>query len=1134
MHRKVTVMNDGFFEFGDDDSSAGFRLSEVQVYNWGTFHNKVITLTLDGKNSLLTGDIGSGKSTLVDAITTLLVPSHRVAYNKAAGADFKERSLRSYVMGYYKSERSEGGYATKPVPLREAGTTHSVILGVFYNEVLSQTVSLAQVFFQKDSSGQPDRFFIVADRALSIQGDLSDFGKELSALKRRLKKEDAVEVYTRFNEYGFAFRRRFGLKNEQALDLFHQTVSLKTVGNLTSFVQDHMLESFDAITPIDNLIHHFEDLDRSHNAILRAKRQIQALSPLVANLDQHQGVDQDVREKSDIRDELKYFFAEYKRGLYAQQLEKNLALQEKQAQLLENSSHRLASLQHDRDQTNQSIAATAGVRLEILTSRRESLEREKKTSLSRAESYEMIAQRLGLAPLAGIGQFIDNQEASRVRMMTVVDTRNEIESAKSELDYTVRNQRLEHEALEAEISSLKGRKSNIDGKQIEIRRRLCSELFLEESSLPFIGELLAVKDENLEWEGAIERVLRSFALTLLIPDSLYKKVAQWVDSTHLKGRLVYYRVIDADQTKSDRIPPGSIIGKLTVKGDSDYSSWLEKELFKRYGDLMCCEDLVQFRRVSRGFTRSGQVKGSPVHHEKDDRSAITDRRRYVLGWINTSKTAELERLKGQKDLEIQDLESKIVELKTKQDDLERQIHDLRSLMNFTDYEELDWKTLAAKIEEVKAEIDAERRLRESRSDILASLEEKLAQINAKLGSEGKLHSELLMKMGKVESTMEYLREKLPDVEQLLQQCPQPIGKICARIDPLVSTYLGHTRLSLEHSETAERTFRDTIQTEIDVAKRKLERLRDSIIAVMGDFNREYPTETRDMDPSIESGNEYRRVLDELVSENLPKFEEQFKVLLNENTIREIAGFQAKLNKESQQIKERVDQINKSLHGIDYNKDRYILLEAMNTNDMEIRTFRQDLRSCIEGSLGGQHDQQYSETKFLQVKSLINRFKGREGYSDLDKRWKEKVTDVRNWFAFAASERWREDDDEYEHYTDSGGKSGGQKEKLAYTVLAASLAYQFGLEWGEVRSRSFRFVVIDEAFGRGSDESAHYGLDLFKRLNLQLLIVTPLQKIHIIEPYVSSVGFVHNPAGKESVLRTFSIEEYAKEKEKHLI
>jgi uncharacterized protein YPO0396 len=110
-----------------------------------------------------------------------------------------------------------------------------------------------------------------------------------------------------------------------------------------------------------------------------------------------------------------------------------------------------------------------------------------------------------------------------------------------------------------------------------------------------------------------------------------------------------------------------------------------------------------------------------------------------------------------------------------------------------------------------------------------------------------------------------------------------------------------------------------------------------------------------------------------------------------------------------------------------------------------------------------------------VRRIIEKFRGREGQAEQDRRWTAKVTDVRNWFVFAASERWREDDSEYEHYTDSGGKSGGQKEKLAYTVLAASLAYQFGLEWGEVRSRSFRFVAIDEAFGRGSDESAHYGL-----------------------------------------------------------
>ena len=51
----------------------------------------------------------------MDAITTLLVPAQRITYNKAAGAEQRERSLRSYVLGYYKTERSAWRPAAKPV-----------------------------------------------------------------------------------------------------------------------------------------------------------------------------------------------------------------------------------------------------------------------------------------------------------------------------------------------------------------------------------------------------------------------------------------------------------------------------------------------------------------------------------------------------------------------------------------------------------------------------------------------------------------------------------------------------------------------------------------------------------------------------------------------------------------------------------------------------------------------------------------------------------------------------------------------------------------------------------------------------------------------------------------------------------
>ena len=109
-----------------------------------------------------------------------------------------------------------------------------------------------------------------------------------------------------------------------------------------------------------------------------------------------------------------------------------------------------------------------------------------------------------------------------------------------------------------------------------------------------------------------------------------------------------------------------------------------------------------------------------------------------------------------------------------------------------------------------------------------------------------------------------------------------------------------------------------------------------------------------------------------------------------------------------------------------------------TSDQQVSNFRERLRTCIKGSPTGSEDDQYSEAKFDQVEKASKRSRGREGSAEDDRRWTAKVTDVRNWFVFGASERRIDDDSENEHYSDSSGKSGGQKEKLAYTILAAGL------------------------------------------------------------------------------------------------
>jgi uncharacterized protein YPO0396 len=178
-----------------------------------------------GDSVLLTGDIGSGKSTLVDALTTLLVPAQKVSYNKAAGAEARERTLRTYVLGHYKSERGDTGMAARAVPLRDQNS-YSVLLGVFYNEGYDQTVTLAQVFWLKDPRGQPERFYVVADSVLGIAEQFAGFGADIGQLKKRLRAQAGVTLFDSFPPYGAEFRRRFGIATEQAMDLFHQTVSM--------------------------------------------------------------------------------------------------------------------------------------------------------------------------------------------------------------------------------------------------------------------------------------------------------------------------------------------------------------------------------------------------------------------------------------------------------------------------------------------------------------------------------------------------------------------------------------------------------------------------------------------------------------------------------------------------------------------------------------------------------------------------------------------------------------------------------------------------------------------------------------------------------------------------------------------
>lgn len=1111
----------------DGGTQPGFRLQRLELLNWGTFHEGVRVFRLDGSNSLLTGDIGSGKSTVVDAITTLLLPANRIEYNKAAGAQKKERTLMSYVRGFHKSTRSTGGEHSKPVALRGTGAL-TVVLGVFHNAVLNKSVTLGITLWATQEAGQPNRFYSLAETEQTIAGNFSDFGKDPAKLKKKLRTE-GVAVHDSFDPYAGAFKRQFGIGGNQAMDLFHRTVSMKQVENITSFVRTNMLEDDDVAARIGNLIHHFDDLKKAHDAVLRAKDQIALLTPIrdgSAALARLSAEDELARAQ---RDQLHPWFTDRRLRLSRE----HQAELERTGRRLQDDSAKLAAdttaLRHELSAVQEDIRSNGGGRLAAIDAEAARLAAESRTQRQRFETYASAAAELGLDTPQDRVAF----DANRARLEEVeaelASQSDTLQGQRTEL--TISRAELTRWAAEigAELTSLQARPNLLPRPQLELRRRLCEGTGIPENALPYAGELLRVRDEEAPWEGAAERTLRGFALSLLVPAEHYAAVSSWVDGNNLRGRLVYLRIGDAHAPKA--APAGTLAAKVAIKGGTPFRDFLLDELSSRF-DYFCADTIEDFRRHPKALTANGQLKGGRGRHEKDDRRDLADRKNYVLGWDNHDKIgrfhAELDDATGQ----LAGTDARLAKVDASLGKLGRANQQLGSLRSVADFSEVGWQLTARRIEELKQE----RSELESASDVLKQLTRRESALSSRLAGLEEQTGKIQQRLGANEKDGKDIAEAIEECGAILAETPlTDDGGVLAAVAKLTDGVLGERTLTYRNTGTVESSVRTGLTETIDALAKRLARAAESTVRQMADFRNKYPNETTEIDASLESAGEFNRLLEELVSNDLPRFEAHFKESLNQNTIHEVVAFNAFLDSRRQDIVNRIGEINLSLASIEYNPGRHIQLEHQNTTDLDVRQFGIDLRACSEGTIGD--EDQYSEHKYLQVERLIERFRGRDGFTTLDDRWTAKVTDVRNWFTFSASEKWTETGEEYEHFTDSGGKSGGQKEKLAYTILAAALAFQFGLGAdrgaGPARGkgRSFRFVVIDEAFGRGSDESARYGLELFARMKLQLLIVTPLQKIHVIEPFVSHVGFVANPNGNDSQLRNMTIQEYRAERDR---
>jgi len=1085
----------------------GFRLQRLEVYNWGTFDGEVWTLDLAGATSLLTGDVGSGKSTLVDAIITLLVPPRRVTYNKAADASAKERSLNSYVRGYYAHHStSEGG--SRPEALRDKNE-YSVILGVFADENYGRTVTLAQVFWYKtESAATPARLYVLADKTLSIAERFSRIS-DMRALRRRLEADDFIHTYDDYPLYGRDFCKRFGIRQMQALDLFQQTISLKKVDSLTAFVRANMLEPPDAEGLVAGLLQEFSDLEAAHTSVVRAREQQRLLTPVREAGRRYRALESSRAEAEQMMAALPVWMAQQDAAAVQELRGKEAAAHDALAGGQSKLQVEQQAVEAELSDVRTSLAQNGGARLTALQGKIAAAQEKLAAREEDRKRYTAFAESLGLSVPENAAAFSAQAERIGAIAKEQEEALDAIGSDIADQQGNLKEVTTLISRIEGELSSLASRRSNIPTAYVRLRDELADDLGLAATEMPFVGELLEVKPEEAAWEGALERLLHGFGLSLLVPEAHYGEVADWMEHHRLSVRLVYYSVADGGKVDDfGGLPDDAACCKLNIRRESPLAPWLTQELAHRYAHH-CTENLRDFRRTDYAITRAGQVKTGGRRNEKDDRHAIDDRRTYVLGFSNLRKVEALKAEREDQELERKDIQSLIRKAKTRQKKARTMADAAAQLAGFSSFDAIDSPAVAQAIAKLR---DEEQALREE-NRVYHELRRKEAALQKQLDSLRQAAANHAKQLARSELMLEQLdAAAAADQAELSRMDALALAKAAPLLTAHAEGAWGSRMFSHEARQELQNLYQNHLADALREAQQAVSGETSALAAAMESFNQTFPELARDLAPRPEALAEYEAVLDRLERDGLPAYEQRFRELLQENTIHQMALFYANLKLRAKDIQERIGRINASLREIDYNPGRYIEISCVHTHVRAVQEFRRALDACMK-----------DDAAFEDVAALARRLRAD---TDEDARWRREVVDVRNWFDFAASECWRETGEEYEHYTDSGGKSGGQKEKLAYTILAASIVYNFGLEGSRFEGeQSFRFVVIDEAFLKSSDASAQFGLELFQKLDLQLLVVTPLLKIATIEPYVERVGFVwQDDAQHRSFLRNIRIED----------
>lgn len=1073
----------------------GYRLRHLELYNWGGFEG-YHSAEIDPAGTAIVGPTGSGKTTLVDALMTLLGTNPK--YNLAStGGHESDRDLVSYVRGVAGAGDGSGGQAHIVRPGKTVSGISATLAGS------DGEVRLAAVFsFDGGSSAAVDlqKIWLFATGVeQNLQQWLTLYSEGgLRALRQWAKDSEGLWLYANNKRRYLARARDFFEVRENAFNLLNRAAGLKQLNSIDEIFRELVLDDCAQFARAKEVADSFDDLTAIYQEIEVARKQIAALLPVQQYWHDHQQLREKWQQQQQRCEHFPHWFAA--RSLQRWQEEQQRLQQE---QDLASSAVAEADAQHTQQQRlNEQLHAEylqlGGESIKVLEEKKAERQTLRQERERKARDYQAMATALQLDNRIERSVLQANQTQLEQSLPEWQHTADKLTDQAFEQGVTRRTleQQLEQHKEDLEDAQ-QHPASNITAPYRQLRAQLADALDMDEDLLPFVAELVQVKPEEHAWRGAIERALGGHRLRLLVPEAQMQQALGWVNS---RNNRLHVRLLEV---KSVATTAQFFADGFTRKLDYKQHPYREAVKHLLAGlDRHCVADVRQLRRTEHAMTLEGTLSGRSGFFDKQDQRRLDQG--WLTGFDNQDRLRQLKQQLEHSKTELNAASAALEQARSQADDANNRLKLAERFLELS-FSELDYLSVQTELDVIQEQLA---RMTAPDSDLTAARlayeqgQTRLAELDVEKTETHKALARSQEQAKHAARQVEQLTDQRADLDPLAHaaEFAQFVTKIeqwalleLPQLEREIHNELGHKRDRL-----AKRCGQK--ETELGKSMIKAQTLDRGHLAEVG-------TELQDVP-------EYLQRLQQLTEEDLPAKQQRFKAYLNRSSEDGVRQLMSEIDDEVLRIEDRLEDVNSTLQRVDFQPGRYLQIVASNVQHESLRTFntaRDRLNSARFVEDDGESHYQALQAIVALLRDAAERQRTQPAKALLDPRFR---------LEFKVADIDRATGEVIETRSGSQGGSGGEKEIIASYVLTASLSYALCPDGS--RYPLFATIVLDEAFSRSSHAVAGRIIAALAEFGLHPLFVTPNKEMRLLRNHTRSAIIVHR-RGQASSLTCLSWE-----------